>query len=353
MIGVTGAALMMLGLVGCEEPAPKAKDGPVPVKLVTVDRGDDGGRRYPGRVMATERSQLAFRVSGQLVELPVKDGQRVEEGQLLARLDPRDFQNELDRSQADAELAEKNYQRGRVLAERGVIAESELDELLSRYHQARAAFKLARDNLSYTRLLAPYDGVVASTEQENHQFVQAQEPVMNLQSSATIDVRFSVSQSFISRMAPLDRTFRAEVIFPALPEQRFPAVYREHEARTGSTQAYSVVVTLPTPEVLAVLPGMSAEVRVDEEQLNGPKRPRARVPVGAIFNQDGKEGARVWRLDPEAGTVHAETVTLGAVTGSGVEIVKGLEPGDRVVSAGVHRLEEGQAVRELTRERGL
>ncbi|UWN50353.1 hypothetical protein ASALC70_02574 [Alcanivorax sp. ALC70] len=56
---------------------------------------------------------------------------------------------------------------------------------------------------------------------------------------------------------------------------------------------------------------MSAEVRVDEEQLNGPKRPRARVPVGAIFNQDGKEGARVWRLDPEAGTVHAETVTLG------------------------------------------
>ncbi|QJX02670.1 biotin/lipoyl-binding protein [Alcanivorax sp. IO_7] len=80
---------MMLGLVGCEEPAPKAKDGPVPVKLVTVDRGDNGGRRYPGRVMATERSQLAFRVSGQLVELPVKDGQRVEEGQLLARLDPR------------------------------------------------------------------------------------------------------------------------------------------------------------------------------------------------------------------------------------------------------------------------
>ncbi|QJX02671.1 HlyD family efflux transporter periplasmic adaptor subunit [Alcanivorax sp. IO_7] len=103
-----------------------------------------------------------------------------------------------------------------------MIAESELDELLSRYHQARAAFKLARDNLSYTRLLAPYNGVVASTEQENHQFVQAQEPVMNLQSSATIDVRFSVSQSFISRMAPLDRTFRAEVIFPALPEQRFP-----------------------------------------------------------------------------------------------------------------------------------
>ena len=347
------AVMVLLGLAGCEEPAQQPESAPVPVKLVTVDRSGDSGRRYPGRVVATERSQLAFRVSGQLVELPVKDGQRVEKGTLLARLDPQDFENELERSRADAELAGKNYQRGRALAERGVIADSELDELSTRYRQAQAALKLARDNLSYTRLVAPYDGVVASTEQENHQFVQAQEPVVNLQSSATIDVRFSVSQSFISRAAPLDRNFQPEVVFPGLPDQRFPAVYREHEARSGSTQAYAVVVTLPTPEALAVLPGMSAEVWVDESRLSNGGRARARVPVGAVFNQDGQEGARVWRLDPEAGTVHAKSVMLGEVTGAGVEILDGLKPGDQVVSAGVHRLEEGQEVRELTRERGL
>ncbi|MCC4309781.1 efflux RND transporter periplasmic adaptor subunit [Alcanivorax marinus] len=354
VIGAIGSvALAVLALAGCGEPPPREKAGPVPVKLATVDRGEDGGRSFPGRVMATERSQLAFRVSGELVELPVKDGEQVKKGQLLARLDPRDFQNELDRSQADAELAEKNYRRGQALAERGMIAESELDRLSSRYQQARSAYKLARDNLSYTRLVAPYDGVVASTEQENHQFVQARETVIHLQSSATIDVRFSVPQSFIARAAPLDQSFQAEVIFPALPERRFPAVYREHEARSGATQAYFVVVTLPVPEDLSVLPGMSAEVRVGKDQLNGEQRSRLRIPVAAVFNQDGQEGAWVWRLDQEAGTVHAETVTLGEISGSGVEIVDGLKVGDQVVSAGVHRLEEGQAVRELTRERGL
>ena len=348
---VGGVAFAVLALAGCEEQAAEPESGPVPVKLATVDRSEDGARRFPGRVMATERSELAFRVSGQLIELPVKDGERVKKGQLLARLDPRDFQNELDRSGADVELAKKNYQRGQALAERGVIADSELDRLSSRYQQARSAYKLARDNLSYTRILAPYDGVVASTDQENYQFVQAREPVIHLQSSATIDVRFSVPQSFITRAAPLDQTFRAEVIFPALPDRRFPAVYREHEARSGATQAYFVVVTLPVPEELAVLPGMSAEVRVGKDHLDQAQRPR--VPIAAVFNQDGSEGAWVWRLDPEAGTVHAENVTLGPVTGAGVEILDGLQPGDRVVSAGVHRLKEGQAVRELARERGL
>lgn len=348
ILGVTA-----LGIVGCSEQKTAPEPRPVFVKLMTVGEPGTRVRRFPGRVVATRHAELAFRVSGQLVSLPVREGQRVEQGELLAKLDARDFRNQLEQRRADATLATSQYQRGRTLSERGVIADSELDRLTARHQQAQAALSLARDNLSYTRLTAPYDGVVASTEQENHQFVQAREPVLYLQSTETIDVYFAVSERFMRGVLPLDQSFRPTVMFPGLSERRFRAVYREHESRPGSAQAYTIVLTLPMPEDVVLLPGMSATVRVSQATPRSAEAAAPTVPVEAVFNDDGDSGARVWRLDPDNGTVHAQAVTLGEVSSDGVAILEGLSPGDRIVVAGVHRLEEGQAVRELTRERGL
>ncbi len=345
--------MAVIGLAGCGEPEPAAQPRPVSVKLMTVGHTSARVRRSSGRVVIAARAEPAFRVSGQLVALPVRDGQKVEQGELLAELDARDFRNDLDQRLADAKLAGNQYRRGQTLSKRGMIADSELDELTARHQQAQAALSQARDNLSYTRLTAPYDGVVASTEQENHQFVQAREPVLYLQSADTIDVHFSVSEGFIRRVLPLGPSFRPEVVFPGLPEQRFRAVYREHESRPGATQAYTIVVTLPVPDDLVLLPGMSVTVRVDRAAERQGDKTAPIVPVEAVFNGDEATGARVWRLDTENDTVEAQPVTLGAVSGDGVAILEGLSAGDRIVVAGVHRLEEGQAVRELTRERGL
>ena len=98
---------------------------------------------------------------------------------------------------------------------------------------------------------------------------------------------------------------------------------------------------------------MSVTVRVDRAAERQGDKTAPIVPVEAVFNGDEATGARVWRLDTENDTVEAQPVTLGAVSGDGVAILEGLSAGDRIVVAGVHRLEEGQAVRELTRERGL
>jgi len=168
---------------------------PQPVKLYTVN-GDGAGqlRHYPGRVVATEGSQLAFRVSGQLVKLPVRAGEQVKKGQLLAALDPADFNNQLADRQAQYDLAESQYQRGISLRERGVISEAQFDELQARRRQARAALSQARDNVEYTRIKAPYEGTVARTEVENYQFVQAKEPILYLQGDDNIDIEFAVSE---------------------------------------------------------------------------------------------------------------------------------------------------------------
>ncbi|WOA30399.1 efflux RND transporter periplasmic adaptor subunit [Alloalcanivorax xenomutans] len=353
--GLASVALVCgLGMMwGCAETQPEPEARPAPVKVITVGEASEREFQYPGRVAATSRSQLAFRVSGQLIELPVHDGQRVEKGALLARLDPRDFQNQLKERRADAELVDKQYQRGVTLARRGVIAESELDELRARRDQARASLNLARDNLSYTRLTAPFDGVVASTEQENHQFVQARDPVLHLQSSDTIDIHFSVPEHFIRETVPFDDDFSVEVVFPGRPEQRFRAVYREHETRPGSAQAYNVALTLPAPETFRVLPGMSVTVLVDPAQMRADRAPLLRVPVAAVFTRDGQAGAWVWRYHPDSQTVRAQPVELGDIADAGVAIRSGVQVGDRIVIAGVHALQEGQTVREMTRERGL
>tara|TARA_R100000656_G_scaffold117472_1_gene90817 strand:- start:3547 stop:4632 length:1086 start_codon:yes stop_codon:yes gene_type:complete len=348
---VVGVAVA--GLAGCGEPKTPAQPRPVPVKLTMVGDTGERVRRYPGRVVATEQTEMAFRVSGQLVSLPVREGQRVEQGELLAELDARDFRNELDQRRADAKLAENQYRRGQTLSERGMIADSELDELTARHQQAQAALSHARDTLSYARLTAPYDGVVAGTEQENHQFVQARDPVLYLQSTDTLDVHFSVSENFIRRVLPLDRSFRPDVVFSGLSEQRFSAVYREHESRPGATQAYTIVLTLPMPDKVELLPGMSATVYVDEAALRHADKVPLTVPMAAVFNSDEESGARVWRFDPRSNKVQAQAVKLGEVSGDGVAILDGLSPGDRIVVAGVHRLKNGQAVRELTGERGL
>jgi len=106
---------------------------------------------------------------------------------------------------------------------------------------------------------------------------------------------------------------------------------------------------------LLVLPGMSVDVAIDLSQIRKASADHLQVPVEAVFKQDGKEGAFVWRYQAQdqEGTVTAVPVMLGQVVGDGVEILDGLQAGDRVVSAGVHHLEEGQTVRELVKERGL
>lgn len=346
---------LSLALWGCgdepQEEAPMAQ----PVKLFTVDSMTKGRlRHYPGKVVATEGSELAFRVSGQLEKFAVRAGEEVKKGQLLAALDPADFRNQLADRQAQYDLANSQYQRSISLHERGVISESQFDELKARRLQAQAALSLARDNVNYTRLKAPYAGTVARTYVENFQFVQAKEPILYLQGNKDIDIEFAVSERFFTNLREGGEDYQPDVRFEGAPDKVFKASYKEHEASADDrTQTYIITLTMVNPEGIVVLPGMSVDVAIDLTQIMRKASAWPQVPVEAVFNKDGEDGAYVWRFDPQANVVNAVAVTLGQVVGDGVEITAGLDAGDRIVSAGVHHLKEGQAVRELVKERGL
>ena len=345
---------LALALWGCSDEPQQDAPMPQPVKLQVVDGGDGALRHYPGKVVATEGSELAFRVSGQLERFPVRAGEQVKKGQLLAALDPSDFRNQLADRQAQYDLAESQYQRGNSLRDRGVITEAQFDEIEAKRRQAQAALSLARDNVNYTRLKAPYGGTVARTEVENYQFVQAKQPILYLQGDKNIDIEFAVSERFLANLKKDGEDYQPELRFEGAPDKVFKASYKEHEASADDrTQTYIITLTMPNPEGILVLPGMSVDVAIDLSQIMRKATAWPQVPVEAVFNPDGKDSAHVWRFNPEDGTVSAVPVTLGQVIGNGVEITAGLETGDKVVSAGVHHLKEGQEVRELVKERGL
>lgn len=345
---------LALALWGCSDEPQQDAPMPQPVKLQVVDGGDGALRHYPGKVVATEGSELAFRVSGQLERFPVRAGEQVKKGQLLAALDPSDFRNQLADRQAQYDLAESQYQRGISLRDRGVISEAQFDEIEAKRRQAQAALSLARDNVNYTRLKAPYGGTVARTEVENYQFVQAKQPILYLQGDKNIDIEFAVSERFLANLKKDGEDYQPELRFEGAPDKVFKASYKEHEASADDrTQTYIITLTMPNPEGILVLPGMSVDVAIDLSQIMRKTTAWPQVPVEAVFNPDGKDSAHVWRFNPEDGTVSAVPVTLGQVIGNGVEITAGLEIGDKVVSAGVHHLKEGQEVRELVKERGL
>ncbi|MFT6634239.1 efflux RND transporter periplasmic adaptor subunit [Alcanivorax sp.] len=345
---------LALALWGCSDEPQQDAPMPQPVKLQVVDGGDGALRHYPGKVVATEGSELAFRVSGQLERFPVRAGEQVKKGQLLAALDPSDFRNQLADRQAQYDLAESQYQRGISLRDRGVISEAQFDEIEAKRRQAQAALSLARDNVNYTRLKAPYGGTVARTEVENYQFVQAKQPILYLQGDKNIDIEFAVSERFLANLKKDGEDYQPELRFEGAPDKVFKASYKEHEASADDrTQTYIITLTMPNPEGILVLPGMSVDVAIDLSQIMRKATAWPQVPVEAVFNPDGKDSAHVWRFNPEDGTVSAVPVTLGQVIGNGVEITAGLETGDKVVGAGVHHLKEGQEVRELVKERGL
>lgn len=353
------AVMVMVILAGC---APEAEQQQTkvlvqPVKLYTVnDSSGERMRTFPAVVEAAQVAQLAFRVGGEIQAFPAKAGHEVEQGDLIAQLDPTDYQLVLDQAQARFELAQAQFSRTENLVEQGVLSPQQFDEVKSNLDVARANLETARANVRYTELRAPFAGTIAHVFVERFETVQPQRPIATLQMSNAIDVSIQVPEGLFARVQrQLD--YQPDVIFAAAPEQRFKATLKEWDSTADpATNTYKVVFTLPTPNDLNVLPGMTAVVAVDANAVSQRNQSALIVPTSALFSpatQTPEQGHFVWVFDPETETVQLREVHVQALTNNGAEITAGLSVGERVVAAGVHALHNGQPVREWVKERGL
>lgn len=344
--------LMAALLVGCGK-KPVAEP---PVRAVrTLVLAETGGvleREFAAEIRARTESRLGFRVGGKVNRRLVELGQSVTRGQVLAQLDPQDLQLAqeaaragLAAAEAQAAQAAANYKRFLELKAQGFISAAELERHDTTNKAAQAALRQAKaqagvqgNQTSYAALTADAPGAITAVDLEPGMVVGAGMPVMTLAHDGPRDAVFAVPED----MGP---TIRALMDKPgALKARRWgtqdwvPVVVREVAAATDPlTRTYLVKADVGRAgfelgQTAAVV--MNAPVRAAQG---------VRVPLNALAERGGK--SVLWVLDGKTMTVNPVPVTTKDVTGNVILVSQGIQPGQEIVTAGVHVLTPGQKVR--------
>ncbi|MDT8439300.1 MAG: efflux RND transporter periplasmic adaptor subunit [Wenzhouxiangellaceae bacterium] len=335
----------VLLLSACTEPPPPPEADVVrPAEIEIVGTGPlDSGLRFPGRVRAVKRVELAFNVSGELKELLVREGQTVPAGARIAAIDPEPFQLRLDAARAEYDKARMDHERVQQIWERSqAVARAEVDQKRTAMEVARSRFAAARKEFEDSRLIAPFEGVIARRYVENFQNVQAKEPIVSLQDLSELEIVIHVPERIVHQ-AP--RRAVGVVVFEALPGRSFPVQLKTFSADADpQTQTYEAVLSMVRPEGVTILPGMAAEVLPDPA-AGGADQPLT-VPLRAV-SADADGQSQVWVVDPASGRVSARRVEVDRLSGDVAVIRSGLETGEQIVTAGVQHLRDGMRVRPL------
>lgn len=361
IIGLTLAvSLLLTGCSSNEDETVVEKEIVRPVKLITIEPTDAINiRRFPAELKASEEADIAFRVGGQLMQVNVVAGQRVKKGELLAVLDPKDFKLEVELAQANQSLAEAQFKRIQNLLRQGATTQSQYDSTKATLDQANNALQTAKNKLQYTKVYAPFQGVIASVATENFQYISAAAPIMHIQNIEDLDVEFQVPESLVVSIKSTQSDYQPNVVVDVAPDEKLSGTYKEHNTTPDqTTMAYDVSLRLTRNSASkhTLLPGMTANVDIDLSRLLGVTK-HVVIPVEAVMRHEdidtGKSNSTVWVFNKDTGKVNARVVTLGSLQGNQIEITSGLEAGDQVVAAGVSSLTDSMHVRPWTRERGL
>lgn len=355
------SVLMASFLAACADSDPEPPPAPTrPVKTFVVSGGSEDARRtFPGRIDATQRAELAFRVSGQLQDILVKEGDLVQEGEVIARLDPTDYQLVYDDRKAVFDNAKANFERGKGLIADGNISRMDFDRMEAQFRTASANLSQAEKNLEYTVLTSPFAGRIARRWVENFEDVAAKQTVFTLQNINELDVIIDLPESVVRMVrggvsdsvagnSRVESATRAYARFEGRPDARFPLKPKEIATKADpQTQTFRATWTMQAPTEFTVLPGMTTTVELDMSSLIDRDSIR-RVPVRAV-QADSKLDARVWVLDPETMTVSSRDVTIGRMVGRSIEVTSGLEGGEEIVAVGAPYLAEGMKVTRMAR----
>ena len=325
-----------------------------PVKILKL--GGGGGSfqvEYPGLIESARTAPMAFEVSGRIIEFPVVEGDRRQKGGLLARLDPRDFEEKLAKQKANSDFLNVEFERHKTLFAEGVDSKQVLDKAQKNYEISLSSVAQAEKTLEDSQLRAPFDGVVSAKLVKDFRNVQAKEQVLIFEDDSYLKIVVSLPEADYVRITPgltlAERNAKADirVEVTSLPGQFFPAQITE-AARTAdpATRTFRVTLAFEPPESLTITSGMTAKVIASSEIVAGSDKDNYMIPVQAARGDETGD-AFVWALDPGTMAVRRQPVKLGAVSGAMVRVVDGLSDGDEIAVSGVGQLREGMRVRRF------
>ncbi len=364
--GWTFALLALLGVAGYAGrdrladllPAPAPADAariaaprpPQPVRVTLVAFAPAANvETYTGTIRPRHELSLGFRQPGKIVARMVEVGDRVTQGQTLARLDDTDARLDLDTARAEAaaaatdlDRAQADLVRSRELFAAGHVAQAALDratsaaaEATSRADRALKAMALAENRLSYTTLVAEADGVVTATPTEAGQVIGAGQPVVLVARTDALDVVFALPED--SRALPETATATAELW--GSDGTAYALTLRDISPDVDPVgRTYRVRMALVAPDAATAL-GRTVTIRFSTKS----GAPVVALPLAAVLN-DG-EGPAVWRLPQGQDFVQRVAVDLVSVKGDRALVRGPLAEGDRIVSLGAHKIDATRPVR--------
>lgn len=408
-LAATLCVAFAIAVGGCSEPA-TPEEAVRPVRAVKVgDVKAIDGREFPGRAAAKDEVDLSFHVSGPLVSLNVDVGSEVTKGEVIAAIDPRDFQAALDSAESNLARAKANllamergarpeeieqlkaaveeaeatyrqarteYERNEPLVENGVISQAEFDLDVARLERTTAQLKRAREDLNIgTAGARPEDleakrseiraleaAVAAAENQLDYSVLKAPfdgtvaaryvDNYQTVQAKQPIVRLLDVSKIEITIQVPESLISLAPLVqsavcrFDAFADREFVGqVTKIGSEASQTTRTYPVTVEIDQPDDVKILPGMAATVRGQPGEENAAAQGLV-VPSQAVFSDDGEQ-SYVWVVEEGSQTATRRAITTGQLTPVGLAVSDGIETGEWVVIAGVNSLRENQKVRIL------
>ena len=344
-----------------------------PVKYGLVNYSNEyGAHTFSGVAQADQQANLSFRVGGTVRTLDVKLGDRIRKGQLIATIDPTDYSIQAEQASASQKGAEANlksaetqliiarstYQRIEKLYENNSVPLSDFEQAKSNYESAQSQYEAsktqvtsaskqtqsARNQVNYTRLEAPFNGVITMVHVEVNELVGSGNPIAELSSEVNPEVNVGIPESYISQ---IKKGQDVKISFSVLPQQTFDGKVHEVSYAAGNSPTYPAIIRIINPSE-EIRPGMAATVSFYEGGENSLEKELI-CPIKAIGEDATGNFAFVLEAatDKENGayTARKQAVKIGDLVDGGFEIKEGLKEGQVVATAGLRSLLDGMKVK--------
>lgn len=339
-ITLYGLLLLSLGMVACGGGHQTDESEGVMVKVDTVRScGSGQALQFPGRVVSASEVNLSFKVAGTIQRVCVKEGDHVSRGQLIAEMDPIDYRVQLTATEAEYAQVKAEAERVIGLYNDGGTTAAAYDRARYGLQQIEAKLQNHRNQLSYTRIYAPYDGYVQKCYREGRETVSAGLPVVSLLSGEAPEVEVNLpAASYVLRDQFASYTCTMDV----LPDEEISLQLVSILPQANANQLYTMRLRT-TQEQRSLSPGMSVWVTISVADSTAQQM---RVATTAILEQEGKTS--LYLYNSKTRSVHRVPVQVQRLHTDGTCQVTGqLHVGDIVVTNGVHSLTDGQRVRLL------
>jgi len=347
-LGQVVAVTLISVLAACHKEEKAAATPIRPVRTMTVELREGGERTsLTGEIQPRYQADIGFRVNGKILQRPVDVGTAVKRGDLLARLDPQQYRQDLEVAKAEvakaeAEVARSQAQeyRQRELLKNGHTTQVAYDQALKTFKTAQAEADAVRarqiqasENLGYTDLKADNDGVIVAVGADAGQVVSSGQLVVRLAQPGEREAVFNIAEGAFKKR-PTDPTVTVHLVSNPEIETAGKVRYISPQA-DPETRTYTVRVSLPeAPPQMRLGANVVGTVTLDQGQT-------VTIPGSALFQKDGKPA--VWLVEKDK-TVQLKPITVERYQGDSVVVGDGLAQGDVVVTAGVQKLLPGQKV---------